>query len=580
MVRYIATFILLLFSSIVAAAQDANGYTSRYECISGGAVCNVDVTALVNQACQQIIGPTDSWSSINWSNNVICLAAGDHRSKGTLFINQSGSSSSRKMLRHSSITSTHPYKQSGAQRATLSRIDITNRAYVVIDGLHLNPGFSDNAVFIGGTSNNIILNRMFTENTNSQQVLVNTPSASDIWIQNSVMKDCATNSDWAAVGFFGGPVRMRVVNNEILGCPKGVYTQENGAVGAVIENNDMYVPTYMYTDCNGVLDVNGTCALAEIMFGHKSGGTQAEPMIIIHNRAWGTRRSDPTVGGGTEGYLVSISNNFDDPSAGTKWTLFRDNILMDAQGGIHSYWDFLNNNSFVGNIMYKMRAYNTSVISAAMEGMFMDNSEYYFNTIIDASQWFGSFSNGENQDIRCNVIISAGSAFRDSPGSGTQIDYNVFYGTGASGSNFISQGLTTRANSTAYSVGTILRTNGNVDSCSSDGIDQDCFLYRVIIAGTTSGSPSPYCIGLGCTSTDGTVTVKAIRGPYTFFRKLLTGPEQVSIPYAKMHTSAVESKYCPGLGAANAVGARINIGINDDVAPVGIFSLDITGAAR
>ena len=63
-------------------AADANGYTALYE---------VDVSADVQRACDQLVQPADSWSSIAWSNDVngdghivICLVAGDHTAKGAL----------------------------------------------------------------------------------------------------------------------------------------------------------------------------------------------------------------------------------------------------------------------------------------------------------------------------------------------------------------------------------------------------------------------------------------------------------------------------------------------------------------
>jgi len=119
--------------------------------------------------------------------------------------------------------------------------------------------------------------------------------------------------------------------------------------------------------------------------------------------------------------------------------------------------------------------------------------------------------------------------------------------------------VTTRANSTAYSVGAILRT-GAASTCSATK-DIGCFLYRVTGAGTSANSPPSYTTTLGGTSTDGTMTVQAIRGPYSFKRKLRTvaGGESYVIPYAKVDSSAPEQNYCP-----NTVGSRKSIGINDE----------------
>lgn len=93
---------LVFFLGIVAtsaSAADLNGYTTEYECRAGGPRYDVDVIGLVAQSCQQIIEPDTSWESIDWSNNVICLRAGDHSAKGRLFLQSSGTASNLKVLR-------------------------------------------------------------------------------------------------------------------------------------------------------------------------------------------------------------------------------------------------------------------------------------------------------------------------------------------------------------------------------------------------------------------------------------------------------------------------------------------------
>src|SRR5581483_9064590 len=103
-------------------------------------------------------------------------------------------------------------------------------------------------------------------------------------------------------------------------------------------------------------------------------------------------------------------------------------------------------------------------------------------------------------------------------------------------------------------------------NCLNDS-DTACFLYKVTMGGTTSASTPGYCSSLGCTTTDGSVTVKAVRGPLTYKRKLRTvaGGEDAIIPYARVHTDADEATFCPGTGQVNALGSRADIGIDNDV---------------
>ncbi|MEK7382711.1 MAG: hypothetical protein AAB262_05430 [Elusimicrobiota bacterium] len=92
-----------------------------------------------------------------------------------------------------------------------------------------------------------------------------------------------------------------------------------------------------------------------------------------------------------------------------------------------------------------------------------------------------------------------------------------------------------------------LRT-GAASTCTA-ATSTGCFLYRVTVAGTSAGSPPSYATTLGGTTTDGTMVVQAIRGPYAFKRKLRTvaGGETGVIPYAQAHSSAPENNFCPGI---------------------------------
>jgi hypothetical protein len=58
----------------------------------------------------------------------------------------------------------------------------------------------------------------------------------------------------------------------------------------------------------------------------------------------------------------------------------------------------------------------------------IDNSEYYLNTVVDATYWFVSQGYGTNNDVRCNVAINSGGQ-SGGVGSGTQFDNNAFYAT-------------------------------------------------------------------------------------------------------------------------------------------------------
>lgn len=129
-----------------------------------------------------------------------------------------------------------------------------------------------------------------------------------------------------------------------------------------------------------------------------------------------------------------------------------------------------------------------------------------------------------------------------------------------------------RGDNTFYSSGAVTRTTTNHALCTATN-DPDCFLYMATNDGTTASSPN-FCTTLGCTFQDGGVTWQAIRGPHTFYRKLKTAPEQVVIPYARVHVSAPEARL-----SGNNVGPRPDIGINNDSPGTGILATDAAGTA-
>jgi hypothetical protein len=93
-----------------------------------------------------------------------------------------------------------------------------------------------------------------------------------------------------------------------------------------------------------------------------------------------------------------------------------------------------------------------------------------------------------------------------------------------------------------------------------------------------------YPVTLGASVTDGTAVLKAIRGPYSYRRKLRTvsGGEVSIIPYAnKINTSLVpEYQFCPSGSDTDAIGGRTSIGINDIKPPNPPFDTDLSGRSR
>lgn len=571
--RALGGLLVLAAATGTGHAADPNGYIARYECRAGGPQCNVDVAGLAARACDQIINPstspTDSWP-IDFSKSVICIAEGDHSSRGVLRLTASGTSANRKILRYYSGSDANddPWKQQ--RRAKIAKLSLEG-SYWLIHRLSIDGNDTrQDGVFIKQGADNNIISRVLVERHFSSQIMVDWNGiSSNNRIQNSVIRKAAldTAGESQCIDIQKSQY-LYFVNNETYDCHKS-FAIGDGVIdtrGVVVENNDIYVSKDFYSDCRGNFNGTGPCSGSEAVMSLKAGGTSSAPAVYIQNRIWGGRTGDAVLLGSDNvggGEAVTLSGN---PAGQADWVMFRNNIIMDSQYGIAGYWGPGNNNSIIGNLVYRIRQFDTRWGTNALWMSSKQYSEVYLNSIIDADTWLeitgSSYSGGTDleNDIRCNVVIAGRRVGETGVGAGTQVGNNAFYGSPSFARNAPTgpeMTLRTRASSTNYAVGDILAT-GSSDACRSSG-DSTCYLYKVITPGTTaSGSPG-YCTQLGCISTDGGVTVQAVRGPYTFYRKLRTGPEQAVIPYARVHTAAPEAYSCPMTYAS-----RRGVGVNDD----------------
>jgi len=577
MTKYFASLLLFLVAWPSFAA-DQNGYTAQYECKSGGTNCNVDVVTYTTAACAQTITTADTLSQINTKLNTgsspICITNGDYSAKGTITLTTSGTFGARRVMRYirASDNDDEPWNQSGANQAKMPKIEISGASYWIfhrltwdgVDAVVIN--FLSSGGSVGTIFNRIYLTGI-TENPKSVvgAIMVRegnngTASAPHV-IQNSVARNFIPAVD-VEVDFVEVHANfVWVVNNEVYNVSKGFFTQGGSstlAQGSVVENNDIYATPAFYTDCSGNLDVNGTCMLGRTFISMKRGGTATNPVRIIHNRLWGHRKTDHTVCcTATSWHMIGTSNDSVDDPNNAPYVLVQNNILMDGEIALHSSRDGPHHNSYVGNLVYNIRDLNTgdsqtSQVFTARATQY----EFYLNTIISSETWLKFVGAATDHDLRCNVLIADGTK-SGTPGSGTQVDYNVFYGTtlytvGGVPSNIdkslklkstysgcTSPGCTATEDTTGLSIGDIVRTSSTpVTDCTSN--DKHCYLYKVNTVGTSG-------------------QIQAVRGPYSFYRKLKTRTEQVFIPYARPYSSAPEATSCPGNYAA-----RTGIGIANE----------------
>jgi len=547
----------MLLAAAPSLAADVNGYTAHYECRADGKYCNVDVAALGKRACDQKITTSTQWSSINWSNNTICIEAGDHTPKGTLTIPSSASDKpgNYKVLRYSRANDTddEPWNQSGENQATVKQIVVTG-SYWIIHRIRIARTDSGSTETYG----NNIWNRMLIENSTVR--LFRFRGVGDT-LQNSVIRkagdDFTPATDEHCTDTSGGDVTNgRLVNNEIYDCTGDAFQNNKGTnlSGFVVENNDMYVSK----DYLAPAQAGRACAEQGIDI-KTPGATPENPAKIIHNRFWGFKRTDTNCGGtGSNGEGIIVNGEV----IPTDFILIQDNIFYDMPAAVGINAGSGGNVSIIGNVIYNMYDAVSSTQGLKLQDSF--NTEVYLNTIIKSSDSWARVE-GTGNDYRCNVVIDSGphSGFLS---SGAQADYSVYYDVAGTklDATAIDNILSTRANSKAYSLGDIIRTGSNPTTSCTATNDSDCFLYRIITAGTSAASNPGYCTTLGCTQQDGSMRLRAIRGPYTFYRKLRTSPERFTIPYARAYagaTSAAENApeafACP-----SDYNSKLGVGIN------------------
>ena len=372
-----------------------------------------------------------------------------------------------------------------------------------------------------------------------------------------------------------------VVNNEVKDLTKGpicvMFPQTSGSdtyncAGMIAENNDIYQT--LSTDCSGTLDADGGCGYGKVGIDAKRGGSSASPYVITQNRIWHMRNSDTTVcctGGGTPGTGIQILNASSSDIFGANYVLVQNNIVQDAQRGIEMVRDTYSI-SVIGNIIY-----NTwSQAGQEGDGLYFhptDDSEAYLNTVIYTrddhvdNDIFVSSTSSTGNDVRCNVFIASDATPNYTSGTNSQADYNVFYGvtTFTTGSNNIDKSAVTKwVASTNYAVGDVVFPTKMPGDAGFAEATHGVILAATADTGSSGSSEPTWPTTLGSTVVDSGITWTVIRAPYTYWRKLLSTPEQSTIPYAKaLATSDLpEYNHCAGSG----MGDRTGIGV-DDTAP-------------
>ncbi|MEZ4221048.1 MAG: hypothetical protein R3B13_08965 [Polyangiaceae bacterium] len=382
-----------------------------------------------NDPVVRIIEQDADWADIDDPNyRVFCVKPGNYTGLGTISIHADGSAGKERWIRYwdpASSVASHPVKQAESARAVVEELYLDDADYWVIQGLTLRGSWG--RVGLNHGSQHVVLDRLLLE---SARVEI-WDTSHDNTLQNSVLRSAplVPNSDRICVILSGqspagGDVAIhgtRVVNNEIYDCTDAIQLYQPGDAtndtdfgGTIVDDNDMYLTSAVYSDCSGNLDSNGDCACAENAVDIKAAGTSATNLVqVSNNRIWGFKRTDPACGGtGSWGEAMVVH-------VIAKYVLAQKNVIWDnAKGLVFSN----SHHSLIDNVVVDTETPVTSEDFGIQLGG--SSNEAYRNIVVDAQYW--GYAAGGDSDWRCNSFIRSNAIYK-APGSTNTFDYNFYF---------------------------------------------------------------------------------------------------------------------------------------------------------
>ena len=314
--RAILKFLLLSFS--LSFLVSTNTFGVDYE------------TPITLPACDrgnpevEFITLSSGWRKINNpSKTIFCVVKGDYAANVHLY--ESGTANKPRYIIFydaAEVDEIHPANMQEADRARIDQLYFLDTSWWVVDritvkgtgesSVRMQPG--DTKKKPGDTkkkpgATDIILNRLLVEGSGGGAGQVAT-GGKNLVIQNSVIRNTkrtrviqngkVKGKDDHCIGVREGNKNLKIVNNEIYNCAGDGLQANNGdgSRGVIIANNDFYMDSSYYTDCNGKFDPLGDCMCGENGLDIKSGGPGAFPfskdrqLLITGNRIWGFKKPD------------------------------------------------------------------------------------------------------------------------------------------------------------------------------------------------------------------------------------------------------------------------------------------------
>ena len=256
-----------------------------------------------------IISKNSDWSHINDAGKkYFFVEPGDYSGAGFVKLTASGTADSKRYIVLHNGNNTHPGKLDRSELAKVGFI-FNNCDYWVIDRMaYWDSHAVYNPIQIKNSDNNII-NRYYMHDVGNGIYIY--PGSDNNTVQNCRIErdDISIYFDRAAIGLYNNRENniaiknTKILNNEIKNFVDGVQTirvnemntPNNNYEGTIIDYNQIYIDSTIYTDGKGNHDPHGDFAYAENALDLKVGSDNPDnPMVITNNIMWGFRHSDET----------------------------------------------------------------------------------------------------------------------------------------------------------------------------------------------------------------------------------------------------------------------------------------------
>ena len=402
-----------------------------------------------------LIQSAADWSHINDPDKHV-FYVDPNPDYGTVTITASGTASEPRYLALHNATDLHPAQLPVAEQANVSLVfDGVSNWYVDrLSSMGHSDGYSGYELVVQPVSHDIVINRMnFSDFKGAVIVLSGTSDTTfthDITIQRcrmDRMTAAGIDSDKVAIILAGSAwdeyrrvEDVHIVDNEIRDCNDGIMLLRHAELpggnpvnypGTVIDCNQIYVDSEVYTDGQGNHDPNGLWAWTENAIDLKAGSDDpSKPVIVSNNYMWGYRRTDKN-GGGSGSWGTAFGGHYD-----VKNIEIHDNVVFDSNRGLdfgdpHGLPYSVENLYAHHNIFYNIGFHTEGGTEYCHYFYASKDVVYENNTVVGVdkhSRWFALSGDEEGLTVSCNAVIDSW-AMTGNRAPSTVVEDNYFYNT-------------------------------------------------------------------------------------------------------------------------------------------------------